>query len=388
MLPLHGLRVLDLSAVIAGPYAAQWLADFGADVIKIEGPGGDSTRATGPADEPGMSAIFLGVNRSKRALALDLSKSEARLAFDRLLGTADVLLHNIRPQKLAKLGLDPAAVLERHPRLIYCGLHGFGEAGPYAGQPAYDDVIQGMSGLADLMARQGDIPRYLPTIAADKTTGLVAALSILAAVVRRQTTGKGGFVEVPMFETMVAYNLVEHFYGRHFAPPRAPLGYPRVLSPWRRPLPTADGHICVMPYTNPQWAGIFSELGRPWMIEDPRFDSITTRTENTVVLFEWLADELTKASTAAWLDIFARLEVPAAPVLGLEALLDDPHLASVGFFAEAEGLRFPGVPVRLDGTRPGVAPPPRLGEHSRAVLAEAGLSELEIDQLFASGGAR
>ena len=387
MLPLHGLRVLDLSSVVFGPYAAQWLADYGADVVKIEAPGGDSTRATGPANEPGMSAIFLGVNRSKRGLVLDLTRADARAAFDRLLAGADVVLHSIRPQKLAKLGLDPESVLSRHPRLIYAGLHGFGEAGPYAGRPAYDDVIQGMSGLADLMARQGDMPRYAPTIAADKTSGLVAVGAILAAVVRRATTGRGGFIEIPMFETMVAFNLVEHFYGQHFDPPRAPIGYPRVLSPWRRPLPTADGYLCVMPYTDAQWRGMFAEAGRADMAADPRFAGIATRTENTVALFEWLAGELTQRTTAAWLEIFARLQIPAAPILSLDELQDDAHLAATGFFAAAGDLRFPGVPVSFDGERPGVGYPPRLGEHSRAVLAEAGLSDGEIDALFASGGA-
>ena len=236
MLPLHGLKVIDLSSVIFGPYCAQWLADLGADVIKLEAPEGDSTRQTGPGLEPGMAALFLGSNRSKRGLVLDLKTAAGQTALDRLLATADVLLHSIRPQKLGQLGLEPEALLARHPHLVFAGLHGFGEAGPYGGLPAYDDVIQGMSGIADLMAQSTGAPRYMPTIIADKVSGLTAGLAILAAIIRRQTTGKGGFVEIPMFETMVAFNFVEHFYGHHFDPPLGPLGYPRVMAPWRRPL--------------------------------------------------------------------------------------------------------------------------------------------------------
>ena len=258
MLPLHGIKVIDLSSVIFGPYCAQWFADLGADVIKLEAPEGDSTRQTGPGHEPGMAALFLGSNRGKRGLVLDLKTAEGRAALDRLLETADVLLHSIRPQKLASLGLEPKALLARHPRLVFAGLHGFGEAGPYGGRPAYDDVIQGMSGIADLMLQSTGTPRYMPTIIADKVSGLTAGLAILAALVRRQTTGKGGFVEIPMFETMVAFNFVEHYYGHHFDPPKGPLGYPRVMAPWRRPLATADGYLCMMAYTDAHWRGFFT----------------------------------------------------------------------------------------------------------------------------------
>ena len=208
MLPLHGLKVIDLSSVVFGPYCAQWLGDLGADVIKIEAPEGDSTRQTGPGLEAGMAALYLGCNRNKRGLVLDLKTDAGQAALHRLLGGADVLLHSIRPQKLAALGLDPATVLTRFPRLVYAGLHGFGADGPYGGLPAYDDVIQGMSGTADLMAAATGSPRYMPTIIADKVSGLTAGIAILAAIVRRQTTGKGGFVEIPMFETMVAFNFV------------------------------------------------------------------------------------------------------------------------------------------------------------------------------------
>ncbi len=392
MLPLHGLRVIDLSSVIFGPYCAQWLADLGADVIKLEAPEGDSTRLTGPGLEPLMAALFLGSNRSKRGLVLDLKTADGQMALDRLLGTADVLLHSIRPQKLAALGLDPATLLARHPRLVFAGLHGFGEGGTYSGLPAYDDVIQGMSGLADLMRQQTGEARYLPTIAADKVSGLTAGIAILAAIVRRQTTGRGGFVEIPMFESVVAFNFVEHFYGHHFNPPLGPLGYPRVMAPWRKPLATLDGEICMMAYTDAHWRGFFTAAGAPGHLGDPRFASITTRTEHIDAIYGLAAALVRNRSTADWLAMLEIAQVPCAPVIPLAALETDPHLLATGFFQTIETpagrLTYPGVPVLFDGLRPPVGPPPHLGEHTRAVLAEAGFSNADIDALIASRAAR
>ena len=392
MLPLHGLKVIDLSSVIFGPYCAQWLADLGADVIKLEAPEGDSTRQTGPGLEPGMAALFLGSNRGKRGLVLDLKTPEGRAALDRLLETADVLLHSIRPQKLGALGLEPKALLARHPRLVFAGLHGFGEAGPYGGLPAYDDVIQGMSGVADLMARSTGEPRYMPTIIADKVSGLTAGIAILAAIIRRQTTGKGGFVEIPMFETMVAFNFVEHFYGHHFSPPKGPLGYPRVMAPWRRPLATADGHVCMMAYTDAHWRGFFTVAGAPEHLDDPRFASIATRTTHIDAIYGLAAALIATRPTAEWIDLLEAAQIPCARVIPLTALESDPHLVATDFFTRidtpAGPLRYPGVPVLFDGERPPVSAPPHLGEHTRAVLGEAGFSEADIAALLASRAAR
>jgi crotonobetainyl-CoA:carnitine CoA-transferase CaiB-like acyl-CoA transferase len=392
MLPLHGLRVIDLSSVVFGPYCAQWFADLGADVIKLEAPEGDSTRQTGPGLEPGMAALFIGCNRGKRGLVLDLKTADGQAALHRLLETADVLLHSIRPQKLAALGLDPDALLARHPRLVYAGLHGFGEAGPYGGLPAYDDVIQGMSGVADLMARSTGEPRYMPTIIADKVSGLTAGIAILAAIIRRQTTGKGGFVEIPMFETMVAFNFVEHFYGHHFDPPLGPLGYPRVMAPWRRPLQTLDGHVCMMAYTDAHWRGFFTVAGATEHLADPRFASIATRTEHIDAVYGLAAVLVRSRTTADWLAGLAAAQVPCAKVIPLTALETDPHLAATNFFANvatpAGALRYPGVPVLFDGERPPVSAPPHLGEHTAAILAEAGFSDADIAALLASRAAR
>jgi crotonobetainyl-CoA:carnitine CoA-transferase CaiB-like acyl-CoA transferase len=387
MLPLQGVKVLDLSSVVFGPLASQALADYGAEVIKIESPEGDSTRQTGPATEAGMSALFLGSNHSKKSVVLDLKRPAAREALMALLADADVFMHSMRPQKVAKLGLDPQTLMARFPRLVYAGLHGFAQDGPYAGRPAYDDVIQGMSGLAELMAQKGGEPSYLPTIAADKTCALVGAQAILAALFQRERSGKGCFVEIPMFETMVAFNLVEHLYGQHFDPPLAPAGYPRMLTPWRRPWRTADGYICMMPYTTLHWQRFFAEVGQPALIDDPRFADITARTLHIGELLELAGGFVARGSIAHWLATCDRLEIPAAPICRFDDLPADQHLVATGFFTELDdpqmgSLRFPGVPVKFDGVRPPLRMPPRLGEHTREILGAAGWPAAQIDQLM------
>jgi len=397
MLPLAGIRVIDLSTVVMGPYASQWLADLGAEVIKVETPEGDSTRRTGPAAEPGMAAIFLGVNRSKKSIVLDLKQPAAQAAMDKLLDNADVLMHSMRPQKLAALGLAPDHVMARHPDLIYVSLLGFALDGPYGGRPAYDDIIQGLSGNAALMAAQTGSSRYFPTIAADKTSGLVAALSVCAALAGRagrQRSGKPGgtLVEVPMFESMVAFNLVEHFYGHHFDPPLGPTGYPRVLAPLRRPYQSADGHVCMMPYTDAHWRDFFRAAGRPELAADARFGDIAARTRHIEVLYEITGEIVREHTTAHWVAVCESLQIPVARINTLDDLADDPHLQATGFFEPVEDdamgtLRFPGAPVQFDGQRAPIGVPPRLGEHTAELLAQAGLTAGEIAQLHASGAA-
>ena len=389
---LGSIRVLDLTTVVFGPYASQILADYGADVIKIESPGGDSTRHTGPAFEPGLSAIFLGINRNKRSLALDLKQAAAREALLALVDQADVFMHNIRPQKMAILGLDPETLRARNPRLIYVGLHGFGNGGAYQGQPAYDDTIQGMSGVADIMARQTGTPRYLPTIAADKTCGLIAAHAILAALFQRERTGQGQFVEVPMFEAMTSYMLVEHFYGRHLVDANEPAGYPRILSPWRKPYQTADGYICILPYTDSHWKRFFEGTGNASTAADPRFTDIASRTRHINELYELLGAIVLQRSTADWLELCARLEIPATRMNTLDDLEHDPHLQSVDFFVDVpdtaqNAYRFTRSPVRMEQSSVEPAMPPRLGEHTWEILSQAGLSDAHITAMMASKAA-
>lgn len=391
MPPLQGLRVLDLSSVIFGPLASQVLADYGAEVVKIEPPEGDSTRHTGPSREDGMAAIFLGANRNKKSVALDLKQPGGRDALQALVKTADVFMHSMRPQKLAALGIDPETLRARYPRLVYASLLGF-LPGPYQGRPAYDDVIQGMSGLADLMAQQTGEARYLPTIAADKTCAHVAAHAILAALWQREKSGQGALVEIPMFESMVGFNLVEHFYGQHFDPPLAPSGYPRVLAPWRRPYRTTDGHVAMMPYTDVHWQRFFQSLGQPELASDPRFSDIGQRTRHIAELLQLVSGFVERESTAYWLDLCERLEIPAAPVRRVDELMQDPHLAATGYFQTLQDpamgpVRFPGIPVQFERQQLPVAMPPRLGQHTRELLQAAGVQENEIQQLLVSGAA-
>ncbi|MGA0606877.1 CaiB/BaiF CoA transferase family protein [Phenylobacterium sp. VNQ135] len=385
-LPLHGVRVLDLGAVLMAPYAAQWLADFGAEVIKVEPPAGDTTRRIGPRAEPDMASVFLGANRNKKSIVLDLKTDAGREALLALVDGADVLMHNNRPQKMRALGLDPETLRARSPRLVYACLHGFGETGPYGGRPAYDDIIQGMCGLADLQGQRSGAPGYLPTSAADKTAGMAGAIAILAAVVRQQRDGVGAYVEVPMFENLVAYTAVEHLYGRHFDPPKGPAAYPRVMTAERRPFATADGHICVLPYTDQHWKSFFEAAGRPEVADDPRFDGVGPRTENIEALYAIVSEILVTRTTAEWSQILQRLEVPNGPVKSLDDLIADPHLEAVGLFetlpqADGSTLRMTGVPVLIDGERPPVRMPPRLGEHTREILLAAGLSPQQVEAL-------
>ena len=376
-LPLAGIQILDLSNVVMGPYATQTLAQYGADVIKIEPPGGDDARRTGAITEEAMASLFLGVNRGKRSVVLDLKSEAGRKSLDGLIRRADALVHNIRPQKLPALHLTPEEVLRINPRIVYAALTGFGQDGPYSGKPAYDDVIQGLSGLANLAARHRDgAPSYMPTIAADKTVGVLAASAILAALLKQQRDGIGGVVEVPMFESMVAYILVEHMHGAHFCDSQAGMGYPRALARWRRPFETKDGFICVMPYTNRHWRDLLEEFGRGDLVLDLRFSSVEGRSAAIDFVYQTLGELLKQRPTIDLLTLLNALDIPAAPINRPEDLQHDPHLTAVGFFqhiqdAQMGDVCFPGVPVLFDGVRPQLSHPPRLGEHTNEILSTA-----------------
>jgi crotonobetainyl-CoA:carnitine CoA-transferase CaiB-like acyl-CoA transferase len=391
--PLAGVRILDLTAVVAGPFATQMLGDMGADVIKIEPPEGDAPRHTGPARSEGMAALFMGLNRAKRSLVLDLKHEHAKAALWRLIDGADVLVHSMRPQKIEKLGFGYKAVCARNPRLVYAALHGYRDGGPYSGQPAYDDVIQGQSGIAALMAEVASEPRYAPMIIADKTCAFSIAGAVCAALFARERTGRGQFVEIPMFETMVSFVLGEHLFGHNFAPPMGALGYTRVLASWRRPYRTKDGYLCMMAYTQTHWQKFWTMVGRPELHADPRFDCIATRARNIVALYELAGACIEGKSTDEWLALLRKLEIPAARMASLDEVLADPQLAAGGFFKRAthpsEGeILYTDLAVRFGGgpTAPARLQP-RLGEHSVEVLREAGLSDNEIEALVAAGAA-
>ena len=390
--PLANIRVLDMTSVMLGPYATQTLGDYGADIIKIEAPEGDTTRRTGPAKEPGMAATFVGANRNKRSIVLDLKKPEGRDALLRLVDHADVLLYSLRPQKIAALGLAPEVLRKRNRRLIVVGVHGFAEDGPYGGRPAYDDIIQALCGFAALHEMRDGIPAYVPSVIADKTCGLFAAQAVLMGLIGRGADGDGMYVEVPMLEAMVNYTLVEHYYGMHFDPHLSGPGYARLLTRNRQPYRTADGFICVVPYTDAHWRSFFIEVGRRDLADDTRFIGIAARTQNIDALYALAGEHLRDRATGEWLAVFERLDIPAAPINGLDALEDDPHLKATHFFVDVDDpamgrVRMPGAPLRFENASYPMALPPRLGQHTVEVLREAGMTTDEVDALLRSGAA-
>jgi len=389
--PLAGVRVLDVTTVVLGPWAAQTLGDMGADVIKVEPPEGDTTRRLGPARHPGMGAFYLACNRNKRSLVLDLKQTAGRAALLRLAATADVILHNFRPGPAARLGLEYEPFRAVNPRLVYCATYGFRARGPYGTKPAYDDVIQAAAGLASLQTSLVGEPRYMPTIVADKTSSLAVLSAVLSALFHRERTGEGQAIEVPMFETVVAYVMVEHLYGETFVPPIETAGYNRILNRWRHPFRTTDGYLAVVPYTDADWRAFFALAGRADLLADPRFRTLESRLANIEALYEELAKIIAGRSSAEWLEALDRASVPAMVVNTLETLLVDPQLEATGFWKIVEHptegtLRVPDIPTTYSRTPAEIRRlPPRLGEHSREVLREAGFSEAEVDDLRASG---
>ena len=365
--PLKGVRVIDMTTVAMGPYATQILGDMGADVIKVESPEGDVFRNAAPARHPGMGAAFLNLNRNKRSVVLNLKQEEDKAVLMRLLKDADVFVSNTRPQALRKLGLSYEALEQHNPRLIFCGTYGFSERGPYAGRPAFDDVIQAMSGLAALQGHNSsDGPEYVNTIMADKCAGLTATYAISMALYEREKSGRGQAIEVPMFETMVSFNLLEHMAGQTFRPKMSNMGYERILSPHRRPYRTRDGFIGLLPYTTAQWSRFFEIAGTPEHAADPRFVDPVKRSENINTLYGILADLVAKRTTAEWAELLKNADIPMAPILSPDDLLEDPHLKAIGFFQEVEhptegAIRTIGIPVtfsRTPGAIESLAPTP------------------------------
>lgn len=387
--PLAGLRVIDLTSVVMGPYATQFLGDFGADVIKVEAPAGDLIRAIGPARHPDMGPMFMNSNRSKRSIAIDLKAPQGKALLLRLCRDADILVYNLRPAAMARLGLSYAEVSAANPRLIYAGLYGYGQDGPYAARPAYDDLIQGGATVAHLFQSSGSAdPRYIPTAVADRVVGLVALSAILAAVIARQTTGRGQRVDVPMFETMVAFVLSDHLGGLSYDPPLDRGGYARQLAPNRRPLKTANGHVCALIYTDDHWRRFLTAMGEPERMDDPRFGSFVGRNGNYDLVYGWLLDKFETRTSEEWIELLDSIDVPVMAMHTFESVMRDPHLQAVNFFRHVTHPTEGGIvsmanPVRLSDTP---AEPPRLApnfaEHTLEVLREAGLSQPEIDALL------
>jgi crotonobetainyl-CoA:carnitine CoA-transferase CaiB-like acyl-CoA transferase len=388
--PLDDIRVIDLTTTFMGPYATQMLAAMGADVIKVEAPEGDIVRRIGTGRNPGMGPIFLTANHGKRSIALDLKQQPARTVMMRLVDTADVFVSNLRPAALAKLGLSWEMLSTVNPGLVYCALPGFGRGGPYRDQAAYDDVIQAISGIAASQAGEGP-PAYVRAAVADKTVAVMALGAITAALFQRERAGGGQLVEVPMFESMAAFTLLELQGGYVFDPPTGPTGYARVMSPHRHPYQTRDGYLGVVVYTDRQWLSFFELIGRPQLADEARFATIAERTQNIDELYSIVADTLPERTSQDWLADFERLGIPAVPVLELADLLDDPHLQAVDLIQHinhpTEGaLRLARLPMSFMGTNPApLRPAPMLGQHTLEVLRDLGIEPGAIRQLLDDG---
>lgn len=377
--PLDGVRVIDMTAVGMGPFATQNLGDMGADVIKIETTAGDVFRFVTPQRGTSMSHPFLNLNRNKRSIVVDAKTAEGKAAIRALIESGDVFVSNVRPQGMRRLGLDYESVRELNPRIIYCACYGYSEDGPYAGRAAVDDAIQAASGLAWLQGVEQAAPRYVNSIIIDKIVGLYTSQAVSMALYAREKTGRGQFIEVPMFECAAAFMVVEHLAGLTFEPPLGGPGYTRLLNPYRKPFKTKDGYVGVVPYTNLQWKKFFAIVGTPEMMEDPRYATILARSNYFKELYAFIEEKLAERTTAEWCELLAEAELPFAPVNSIEELLHDPHLAAVDFWKEVdhptEGrLRMPGIPVKFSETPGSVRRlAPNIGEHTEEILRELGL---------------
>jgi crotonobetainyl-CoA:carnitine CoA-transferase CaiB-like acyl-CoA transferase len=390
---LDGIRVIDLTTVLMGPLAARMLADHGADVIRVEAPGGEPFLGTPPYRHAGMNWMALNLHRNKRSIALDLKSAEGAAAMADLVHGADVLLTNMRATALRRLGLDAASWAARHPRLVHCVANGFGTGGPYDGRAAYDDAIQAASGYADLVGRVQGRPGYSPAVVADKVCALHVVQAVMAALFHRERSGQGQSIEVPMFETMVAFNLAEHHGGACFEPPLGDVGYVRALSPYRRPYRCADGWACLMPYTDANWRDFFAFVGRPDLADDPRFARHHDRIAHSSELYGLLDELASERTVAEWLAFCQSHSIPAAPVMDLAHAHEDPHLRAVDLLPVVEhptegpyrtvrdSISYERTPTRLRRHAP------TTGQHSRELLTELGWDTARIDAALRSGAA-
>jgi crotonobetainyl-CoA:carnitine CoA-transferase CaiB-like acyl-CoA transferase len=356
--------------------ATQLLADMGADVIKVETPEGDVFRHVTPQRHPGMGHPHLNLNRNKRSVVLDLKTPGGIENLLTLVAEADVFISNLRASAIRRLGLDAETLTKKYPKLIYCGCYGYSEKGPYAGRAAVDDTIQAASGLAWLQGNAGnEPPAYVKSVVADKVLALYVAQAVTAALFARERTGLGQAVEVPMFECMVSFLAVEHLAGKTFVPAEGPTGYSRLLNPFRRPFRTTDGYIGVVPYTNGQWKRFFDIIGAPELAGDERYRTQAARSRHFSQLYEIIDVALKQKSSATWMALLEDADIPFAPVNSLDALLDDPHLAAIGFWRKVEhpsegALIQAGLPISFSRTPMEVRRhAPTIGEHTDEVLA-------------------
>jgi crotonobetainyl-CoA:carnitine CoA-transferase CaiB-like acyl-CoA transferase len=389
--PLAGVRIVDLTTVVMGPLSTRALADMGADVIRVESPHPDFMREFEPKRSPSMSAFSMNVNRNKRSIVLDLKSEPGRDALLDLIETADAFVTNLRPRALASLGLTDADLRARRPDLVYCSATGFGSDGPYAAKAAYDDVIQAASGLASMFSWLDDEPAYIPSIIADKIASLHITYAVSAALYNKAANGVGEFIEVPMAESLASFNLVEHLMGHTFRPPTGQFSYQRLMTKHRRPRRSADGWVCLLPYSDRNWSDFFRLAGLEAYADDPRFATVNARIDNVDALYELLDGVVASKTTAEWMALCDEHSIPAAPVVDLEAVGDDPHFAAVGLIEDhdhpTEGpYRVVRDPILWGSGSPGLYQhAANHGEHTAEVLAEIGYDQDKIDQVADRG---
>lgn len=393
-MPLAGIKIVDLTSAVVGPYATQILADYGADVTKIEEKSGDIIRwISGKSRTPGMSGKFMHLNRNKRSISLNLKMPAGKEALMRLLRDADVFLHNMRPEAARRLGITAEEVRSHNPGLIYCSVVGFGQDGRYRSNPAYDSILQGGTALASLFAANGGEPRYVPFVVVDRMAALMVVHALMAALFGRLRDGQPRNIEIPMFESFAAVVLSEHLYGRTFDPPIGTSGDARLLDANAKPVRTRDGYICITTNTDAQVLAMFDAFGRPELKEDTRFNTALARIEHIKAFFELRAREVSLQTTGYWVEAFTKRDVPAMPCHTLDSLLEDPHLGDVGLLYKSEHptqgeIWNINVPTKMTGFMPAVRrPAPEIGEHTESVLAELGYSPEQIEDMRSSGAA-
>lgn len=383
--PLKGLRVLDLTAVVLGPFCTQMLGDWGAEIIKVEPPSGDIVRNSGVYRNRGMASVFLGINRNKRDLAIDLKSPEGAEVLRRLIPQMDVLVTNIRPAGMARLGFGPEQCRALNPRLVFAVATGFGQDGPYRARPAFDEIIQASSGFADIVGEDQGRPMFVPSLIADKVTGMQLLSGVLAALYHRERTGEGQLVEVPMLETLTAFMSVEHLGGLGFEPRSGEAGYKRLRH--RKPAPTKDGHITLLPYSTANWVTFFTIAGRGDLIETLSVRDPVRRNANIDAVYAAMAEIAQGKTTAEWLALCEQHDIPATGFTRVEDVLEHPHLKAVGMFEEydhpSEGrIRMAKPPTKFEKTPANIRRlAPRLGEHTVEVLKELGFSTEEIEEM-------
>ena len=376
--PLAGVRVIDLTAMVFGPYCTQIMADMGADVIKVETPAGDNTRFINAGPAPDLGGVFVNVNRGKRSVVLDLKDEKGKEALRRLIATADVFIHSMRGKAIAKLGFDYAAVSAIKPDVVYTNCYGYSRRGPDGDKPAYDDTIQAECGIPHLQGLMTGQPDFMATIIADKVAGLTALYATMMALYHKERTGEGQEVEVGMFETMASFMLVEHASGKLFNPPLGPAHYHRVVARNRKPYATKDGYIAALVYNDKHWQAFTGSVQPAWNC--PEFDRLEDRAKQIDRVYGLLGETFATRTTKEWLDLLEELHIPASPLRTTDELFDNEHLNAIGFFEEVDSpqgtVRFPGVPTWFSRTPGKVAGPcPTLGEDTDDVLAELGLGE-------------